>query len=584
MNYGESDVICDVGYVPMRDSTRIAYVSYRPKAGQHPTLFIFDPYSGGAKTFQAAKPFLDAGYALVGANWSGTGCSEGIVDHWFPNRTVGSHGAEIIQWIAEQPWSDGNVGMVGNSYAGTSQVWVAAERPPHLKAIVPSALGDGYETMAYLGGMMQPSLATWEIWTQAQPHSSGLEWRLSHGDTECANICGSVRQVVKNQYFDVMREHTFKDGWWDSVDHARAEVAGQVTVPTMIIGAWQDEWGGAAREGARIFSKLTPDLKNKRLLLTNGDHRAGSFWTGYPFIRSEQFRFLDRWVKGIENGIDNEPAVKVFWEVSAAERDPTKAVAGWTTSHNTWPEPAVQRRPFFLTADGALSFEQPSSSPKEGVRSYLYPTGVELTGSDQQFALLPYEYGVLNYRTDPVIEGMTLLGNPEVILFLSIDSGDDADLELTLKDVGPDGTVLFLQSGLHRASFQEIDETQTNPEEVVHSFARAEKLEPGKIYEVRMSLLGPIAHVVRKGHSLELTIGAPNPIPHRLVASTPSGSLSINRIHHSEAHSSKLVLPILPGAVAQAPAPAGGTLLNQPSRKQDNFIAGGLQSAAVDLY
>ncbi|MER9495861.1 hypothetical protein NKI86_29145 [Mesorhizobium sp. M0320] len=185
----------------------------------------------------------------------------------------------------------------------------------------------------------------------------------------------------------------------------------------------------------------------------------------------------------------------------------------------------------------------------------------------------------MNYRTDPAIKEMTLLGNPEVTLFLSIDSGDDADMAVTLKDVGPDNTVLFLQSGLHRASFRQIDEAQTDSEEVLHSFAKTEKLKPKEICEVRMSLLSPIAHLVRKGHSLELTIGAPNPIPHRLVGSIPAGALSINRIHHSKTDPSKIVLPILPGAVAQAPAPADGTLLNQPIRKGGKFVAGGFQKS-----
>ncbi|WP_032809535.1 CocE/NonD family hydrolase [Mesorhizobium sp. WSM1293] len=576
MNYVETKVICDVAYVPMRDSTRIAYASYRPGVGRHPTIFIYNCYNADALPFEEAKPLLDSGYAVLGANWPATGCSEGIVDHWFPNRVVGAYGAEVIEWIAEQSWSDGNVGMVGNSYSGSSQLWVAAERPPHLKAIVPTAIADGFETMGYMGGMLQPYLATWEAYTQNM-HSLGMEWRISRGDIECAKVRGSARQLVKNKYFDVMREHKFKDAWWDSVDVTRAELVGRINVPTMIIGAWQDEDGGAAREGARIFSQLVPNLLHKRLLLTNGSHRTTSFWRGYPFIADEQIKFLDHWVKGVRNGIESEPAVKVFWEVSAAEGDPKKATAGWTTSHATWPEPSVQRRPYFLTADGGLSIEQASSSPKEGVRSYLYPTGVELTGSDQQFALVPYAYGVLNYRTEPLVEDMTLLGNPEIILFLSIDSGDDADVAITLKDVSPDGTVLFLQSGLHRVSFQEINEENKESEEVLHTFSRSEKLKSKDIYQVRMSLLNPFGHVVREGHSLELTIGAPNPIPHHLTASIPAGSPSINRIQHSEMHSSRIILPILPGAIAQAPAPANGTLLNQPSRKEHEFVAGGFQ-------
>ncbi|RWK94363.1 CocE/NonD family hydrolase [Mesorhizobium sp.] len=580
MNCVESDVICDVSYVSVRDGTRIAYVSYRPKVGRHPTVFIYNPYRGCAIPFEDAKPLLDAGYAFVGANWPATGCSEGIVDHWSPNRLVGAYGADIVEWIAQQCWSDGNVGMVGYSYTGASHFWVAAEKPPALKAIIPAALADGYETMCYLGGMLQPSLATWEQYANNY-HAVGMNWRMARGDTECAKIRGSDRQVVKNHNFGEMQEHKFKDAWWDSIDLTRLEVLGDIDVPTMIIGAWQDEWGCAGLEGARIFSRMK-NLAHKRLLMTNGDHRTTDFWKGYPFLRAEQIRFLDRWVRGIRNGIEDEPDVKVFWEVCAVDGDRKKPIIGWTTFHATWPEPAVQRRPYFLTADGELSTEQTASAPKEGVRSYLYPTGVELTGSDQQFALLPYTYGVLNYRTAPAVEDMTLLGNPEIFLFLSIDSGDDADLAITLKDVGPD-SVLFLQTGLHRVSFQEIDEAHTYSEEVLHTFARTEKLEPKKIYEARMSLLSPFAHVIRKGHSLELTIGAPNPIPHHLISSIPAGTVSVNRIHHSETHPSRIMLPILPGAVAQAPEPTNGILFNQPSRTGSKFIAGGLE-AVDDLY
>lgn len=86
MDYAESEIVRDVTYVPMSDGTRIAYVSYHPKIGQHPTIFSFSPYDGSAFPFEKANPFLDAGYAFLGANWPGTGCSEGIVDSWFPDR------------------------------------------------------------------------------------------------------------------------------------------------------------------------------------------------------------------------------------------------------------------------------------------------------------------------------------------------------------------------------------------------------------------------------------------------------------------------------------------------------------------
>ncbi|MER9664094.1 CocE/NonD family hydrolase [Mesorhizobium sp. M0159] len=598
-NFSEADVVRDISYVTTTDGTRIAYICYRPTSGRYPTVFEYTGYQTSATPFEVAKPFLDAGYAFVGANTTGTGCSTGPLDQWF-SKIEGVHGAEVVEWIAKQPWSDGTVGMVGYSYGGTTQMWVAAERPPHLRAIVPSGLGTGYDTCAYLGGMLQPSALQWAFINEAEMQVGGAQWRISHGDTECAIYRGSDAFVDRYPLFsDLIRQHPFKDEWWDWICPSRAEVAGKITVPTMIVLAFQDEWG-LGNEGPRVFTRYMPDVKNKKLLLLNGSHASASAHKGYAQVVAEHIRFLDRWVKGIENGIENEPPVKVLWEVREPEGDPKEAVVGWTTTHETWPEPSVKRRPFYLTADANLSLDKPGSGPEGGSRAYLYPIGTEQfdnnkqsevapgTGTIQSNGSLPLNYsfqstkgalarmGLLNYRTAPVALDMTLLGNPEVTLFLSIDEGDDADLELTLKDVDPDGNVLFLQSGLQRASFREIDMALTNAEEVVPTFRKSEKLEPGKIYEIRMSMLGPIAHVVREGHSLELTIGAPGLVSNRVTGSLPVGVPSVNRIYSSKTYPSRILLPILPGAVAQAPTPELGTLRNQPYRKEARFAPGGL--------
>ncbi|TIP53055.1 MAG: X-Pro dipeptidyl-peptidase, partial [Mesorhizobium sp.] len=166
------------------------------------------------------------------------------------------------------------------------------------------------------------------------------------------------------------------------------------------------------------------------------------------------------WVKGVKNGVEDTSPVTVFWDVRVPDGDAKKAVAGWTTKHETWPEPTIERRPFYLTADSVLSPGEPVG-PAEGVRAYLYPTGTELVGSTQQFAVQPYSGGVLNYRTASAGSDIVLLGNPEVTLYLSIDHGDDADLGLTLKDVDAEGNVLFVQGGLLRASLRAVDEART---------------------------------------------------------------------------------------------------------------------------
>ncbi|MER9508656.1 CocE/NonD family hydrolase [Mesorhizobium sp. M0579] len=579
-DFNEADVIRDIAYVSMKDGTRLAYISHRPKkSGRYPTVFLYDPYAANSTPFEVAKEFIDAGYAFVGANLPGTGCSEGVIDVWHEQQMIkgGPYGAELIEWIASQPWSDGNIGMVGNSSAGMPQFWVAAERPPHLRAIVASGFGDGYEFQFYPGGMLPLAEGEWQIRNQFG-RNAGVEWRTERGDTECTKIRGSHRQVVKNSLFDAVRKHPLKDQWWNSQTLVSKDLMGRVTVPSMIIGAWQEQYGGAAMANVRVFTHFMQHVENKKLVLMNGDH--GSFGPGprgYGIVDKERMKFLDRWVKGVKNGVENEPPVTVYWEIQQPEGSPKKAVEGWVTCHNTWPDPKVERRTYYLTGDAKISPEKPGASPNEGSRAYLYPAGAELApGTNQQFQLRPHPSGVLNYRTAPDTSDMVLLGNPEVALYLSIDNGDDADVQLTLKDVGPDGTVLFLQSGLLRASLRAIDEDRTYVDEVVHSFRKSEKLVPGEVYQLRMSLISPIAHVVRQGHSLELTIGATNPIPHITLGSMPAGAQSINRIYHSEKYPSTILLPIVPGAVAQAPAPACDALRGQPSRKDDEFVPGGL--------
>lgn len=579
-NLTEKDVRRDIGYVRMADGTRISYISYRPKLGRYPTVFQYSPYAGASTPFGIAKEFLDAGYAYVGANLPGTGCSEGVVDHWVDgfDHKAGRYGAEVIEWIAEQPWSDAKVGMIGNSSDGTIQFWVAAERPPHLRAIVASGVEDGYQNWLHLGGMLQLNATmAYEMNTEIVTQARGADWRISQGDTQCSAIRASEKQRLRLSFSDEVRKHPLKDAWWDAAYLARAEVAGKVNVPTMIIAGWQDEYGGAARESGRVFSELLKNTPHKRLVLMNGNHAIGGPGpNGYGIVDRERMTFLKRWLQGDGVEPESQLPVTIYWEVQEPRGDPKAAVAGWVTQHSSWPEPKVERRRLFLTADAKIAPDTALSGSMEGSRAYLYPTGTELAGDNQQFALLPYSNGVLNYRTEPAVSDIALLGNPEVTLYFSIDNGDDTDFELTLKDVDPGGNVLFLQSGLLRASLREVDESRSSVDEVVPTYRKSEKLTPGQIYQIRMSLLSPIAHVVRRGHSLELTIGAPNPIPDRAIGSFPAGASSINRVYHSAKYPSQILLPILPGVVPKGPAPECGTLRGQPCRTDVTFVTGGL--------
>jgi putative CocE/NonD family hydrolase len=335
-------------------------------------------------------------------------------------------------------------------------------------------------------------------------------------------------------------------------------MADQVTVPTLILMGWQDEWNLNA--GVRMFELLRSP--HKKIILQNGGHGVGA---RYQMDIDATMRWLDRWLKGTKNGMDEEPPVTVFWEVrNTTPRDGSRATPGWTTSYASWPPPNVQWSTFYLTVDGRLSTEQPTTSTNSNVRAYLYPAGTELVGSNEQFAAAPYPLGALSYRTEPMGADMVVLGLPQLRFFVSSEQ-TNTDFFITLKDVDPAGNTLFLQRAFLRASMRAVDEARSTPDEINQSFNQSEELLPGKVYEIKLSIPA-IGHVVRKGHRLELSILAPSATPAPVMGGVPLGLPSVNKVYHGSEYPSALRVPIVQGERAQADAPECGSLQFQPCR------------------
>lgn len=545
----EADVYREYGYTPLKDGTRLAHVVWRPRReGRYPTLFIYNEYDANGLPFSRAREFLEAGYAVLGVNARGTGCSEGA-GYSFLDPQEAPDGAEVVEWAAAQSWSDGNIGMFGGSNGGMSQLAVAARRPPHLKAIAPTAIaGSLYrEEGATTGGMIHlGEAASWTFDLQPKVARAGADARIQGGDTECT-LTRARRPAETNFYKDVLA-HPLQDQWWES--RALENVVHKVQVPVLIQQTWQDPWD--MPDGAlRLFELLKSE--HKSLVIQNGGHGDAS---STPRL----IRWFDRWVKGEQNGIEHEPPVLVNWEHGGV------GSAGWSTSHSSWPVPELRRQAFYLTGAGELTREALHSNDEEGVRTYVYPMGTELVGSNQHFALAPLPIGSLNYQTDAMSEDLQLLGTPILTFYFSSDQRD-TDFLFTLKDIDAGGNTLFLQRAYLRASLRAIDPKRTTRDYIAHSFREYDELVPGKIYEVKLSL-GAIGHVVRKGHRLQLTIVAPNPIPSPVMGSVPSGGPSINKVYHSVRHRSMLDLPVVPGGRAQAPAPKCGSLPMQPCRPE----------------
>ncbi len=549
----EQDAVREYGYVKMKDGTRLAYVVWRPKAkGKYPTILNYSAYADSAASFASAKGLLEAGYAYIGANIRGTGSSEGVFSYYQPLEAT--DGAQVVEWAAAQPWSTGNVGMVGGSYGGHTQIKVAAQRPPHLRAITPSASdGNEFRDEGMTGGMLNIGLMSyWGLTIQPQLARMGAETRIRDGDTQAAAI-RAIQQP--NRAYQEAREHPLYDEWWQ--ERCLDTMAARIEVPTLIIHGWQDEW--IRPNGVlRVFQLLSS--KHKNLLVQNGPHSLSK----YSFIHREQMRWLDRWVKGERNGAEADEPVKVSWEVVETP-DGKDANPGWQTTYAAWPVPTLQWATFYLTAEGNLAKDLPVDG--DSTRDYVYPLGTELAGSNEQFLIPPYPHGSLSYRTAPMESDMALLGSPQLTFYLSSE-GTDTDFKFTLKDIDPDGNALFLQRTMLRASLRAVDPKMSSANEIIQAFVKVEPLEPGKVYEMKLSLTA-FGHVVRKGHRLELSILAPNTVPDPIWAFLPVGSSVINTVHHGKSYPSLLRLPVVPGESARAPAPPLGVLRNQPYRPAD---------------
>ncbi len=560
---GREGIFREIGYAPMPDGVRLAYIAYRPaEDGRYPVILDYDAYDSsgadlvpGSWVFQAVR----RGYAVVGANVRGSGCSEGD-SFSILHPQQGKDGAALVQWLGTRPWSDGNVGMYGVSYPGHTQLMVGAERPSHLKALAAGGLTASLYREAFRpGGMFNVGFAAW--WGElAQPwiEGVGVALRTDNGDTMCVETHANEPPTLT---FEEVKQHEFDDEYWKG--RATETYVDRVEVPMMIIQGYQDQQ--TAMGGPRLFERLTGPRK---LILQNGGHGVG----GNSLAVEQVLRWMDRWLKGEQNGIDEEPPVSVFFETGRVDGVLTP---NWVETFSGWPPPGTERRSFNLAADGTLSADA-LGADQTGPLTYVYPMGTELVGNNAMFAVPPSPLGSLTYRMAPFEEDVPVLGAVRLVLHFSAEEAD-TDFMAVLHDVGPGGETLYLQRTFLRASHRAIDMSRSSEHWTYHPHDRAEPLVPGQVYEMVVSF-PELGHVFRAGHTLELVILAPNFTPATDWGPMPINLPGINTVYHSAEHPSRLELPVVPGIVAAGPPPECGSLEYQPCRPrvEPNFTAAGM--------
>jgi uncharacterized protein len=557
------------GYIPMADGTQLAYTVDLPDAtGRFPVALVYDGYCEGSGGTTCNEPthgpaLLKAGYAVLGVSIRGTGCSTGTFEAFTSQEW--RDGAAAVEWAAGQPWSNGHLGMFGDSFPGITQVGVAGLRPRHLDAISPfQVVTDLYRDAGYPGGIQNTGFGA--FWGGVdQPNNSyrgGLQQAANAGDVGClqAQLTHLSSEPSHNIGLEAL-QHPFHDAFW--ADRMPGANAARIDIPTFGCLSWQDD--ETSSRGASYLSRL--DARRTWVVATNGYHAQCALHA--PRITDQLIAFFDRYVKGESNGFERTPHIQLWHEATtdSAGND----VPRWITSFKSYSSMPVRPLSLYFRSGGKLALTRPKGARRPARYAYPGPTlgnedGV-VAGQHNVLWKGPEPPGAsLAYTTPPLAHDAEFFGSGSANLWLS-SSAPDTDLQITLAEVRPDGQETYVVRGWLRASHRGLDRARSTGLAPFHTDqeADARPLVPGRPTLMRVQLW-PFDHVFRQGSSVRLWIDAP-------TGMTGGWSLdflkvpAINRIYADRRHPSALALGYLKGGRADAPLPTCDTLLNQPCRQ-----------------
>lgn len=551
------------GYIEMRDGARLKYSLALPEAdGRFPVALVYDGYNESAGAEQGNDPdlasaLLEAGFAVLGVNVRGTGCSSGQFDFRHPRES--RDGAEVVEWAARQAWSTGRVGMFGDSYPGLTQPGVAALQPQGLAAIAPfQIVDDVYRDVGYPGGILNVEFAAfWALLNQPASAQSASVAGVASGDPDClVHDLESAPGNAGTNVFVSGIQHPYRDEVWRS--KAIGKAARAIKVPVLGCVTWQDDEVGSL--SATTFFDQLP-RRQLWMIASNGYH--GMCDRSGKLIIDQTVAFFERFVAGRRNGFESTPRVQLFHEA----QNPTNLRPRWISTYGAWP-PAHRVRTLSLTPAGALVDRPPR---RGGQVSYRYPAVSAGTESGLVFGqrgLLwrqPFDTaGSAVFTTAVLSKAMEVFGPSSLDLWFA-STATDTDLQATLTEVRPDGQEVYVARGWLRASHRATDRRASSRLLPVHTHreADASPLEAGVPTRLRVGIF-PVNHVFRAGSRLRLIIDTPSQ-----TGGWGFDAIDVpatNTVLTGNRHPSRLRLGVLASPRAIPGYPACGNVLNQPCR------------------
>jgi putative CocE/NonD family hydrolase len=502
--------------IPLVDGATLAADLYCPDApGPFPTLVSFYPYHkddliGGANEWPR-RYFAARGYACLLVDFRGLGSSSGVA--WDAmDSAEGRDGAEMIEWAAGQPFCDGNVGMWGLSYGAISSFKTAAEQPPHLKAIV------GIEgTLAlfldlWCNGGCPNMLGAYGAWGSFMLAMNLMPPTNIDRDGRWYRVW-SERLEHSAPYILPWHDHPTHDAFWQS----RAVDVARIKVPTFCIGGWRDIFPEAM---PAIYAAISAP---KRFLMGPWMHTFPDLSPYDPVdYLHDMRRWFDRWLRGIQNGIETEPPVTVS----------IQGVKQWR-SERKWPIARAKPMRLFLSSKRLLVPDQ--AAAKEGSEVYTgHPSVGVCAGLWDPTGLgvgLPFDQGTddrrsICFTSAPMAADTEISGAPATTLRVSVEDGDDVHLVAKLCDVAPDGASSLITSGWLKGTMRNSLETP-------------EPLLKGHTYDFKVALCST-SYLVRRGHRIRLSISCSD-----FPRIWPTKRNPTIRVFHGPRRSSSVRIPVV---------------------------------------
>lgn len=562
----ETRLIANVA-VPMRDGVKLATTVCLPKEeGRYPVVLVRTAYNRWAD-----RGFNSMGIATVTQDCRGRYGSEG--DH-YPFVSETQDGLDTLEWIANQPWCNGKIGMYGDSYLAGTQLAVAAPGHRALAALNPRFMsGDCWRQAYYCDGVFSLALVfSWLVLEVGSRTSEANLLQIYDIDKllrELPTIDLDTKFGVHCRAWRDYATHYARDKFWEHCSWR--ESLGQTRVPMLLTGGWYDYYPNETfRNYEALLKGPAPDeiKRGHRVLMgpwthgMNGTTRLGQLDFGADALRENDstVRWLECLLKGGKPSDYQSAPIRIFVMGENRWRD-----------ENEWPLARTRYTKYYLHSqgnansllgNGSLSLERPGAaagSGEEAADKFTYDPNNPVPTMGGNHSVGPYNPGlyelalpgpydqrpierrddVLVYTSAELAEDVEVTGPIMLHLFAS-SSAPDTDFTARLTDVYPDGRSMNITEGVIRARFRERD------------WANPKLLEPGKVYEFTIELQ-PTSNVFRRGHRLRLDVSSSNfPLWNRNLNTDEHPNLGTKvavaeqTILHDRARASYLELPVIP--------------------------------------